>query len=69
MEKWKYKSLEWIHRIREEDYNNTANLSPKELIEKTRKAAENIAKEHQTFETSHANIPSKRPVEPVNNFL
>ncbi|MDR4497899.1 MAG: hypothetical protein MRK02_08280 [Candidatus Scalindua sp.] len=59
MEKWKYKSLKWIHRIREEDYNNTANLSPKELIEKTRKAAENIAKELD-LETSHSNIPSKR---------
>ena len=44
MEKWKYKSLEWIHKVREEDYNRTKNLSPKELIEKTRKATEDTAK-------------------------
>lgn len=44
MEKWKYKSLEWIHKVREEDYNQTKNLSPKELIEKTRKGAEETAK-------------------------
>ncbi|MEW6408642.1 MAG: hypothetical protein AB1488_00820 [Nitrospirota bacterium] len=44
MEKWRYKSLEWIHKIREEDYNETKNLSPKELIEKTRRATEDIVK-------------------------
>lgn len=40
MEKWKYKSLEWIHKVREEDYNETKKLSPLELIEKTRKSIE-----------------------------
>ncbi|MDP3295996.1 MAG: hypothetical protein Q8N09_00110 [Thermodesulfovibrionia bacterium] len=44
MEKWKYKSLEWIHKVREEDYNNTKDLLPSELIEKTRKATENTIK-------------------------
>ena len=44
MEKWKYKSLEWIHKAREEDYNETKNLSSRELIEKTRKATEDTAK-------------------------
>ncbi|MEW6416751.1 MAG: hypothetical protein AB1480_01360 [Nitrospirota bacterium] len=44
MEKWKYKSLEWIHKVREEDYKNTKDLSPKELIEKTRKATEETIK-------------------------
>lgn len=44
MEKWEYKSLEWIHKVREEDYNKTKSLSPKEIIEKTRKAAEITAK-------------------------
>ncbi|MBI5185416.1 MAG: hypothetical protein HZA01_06780 [Nitrospinae bacterium] len=43
MEKWKYKSLAWIHKVREEDYNNTKNLTPYELIEKTRKNAEVVA--------------------------
>ena len=36
---WKYKSLEWIHKIREEDYKKTKDLSCKELIEKTNHAA------------------------------
>jgi hypothetical protein len=44
MEKWRYKSLEWIHKVREEDYNETKDLLPRELIEKTRKAAEETAK-------------------------
>lgn len=44
MERWEYKSLEWIHKVREEDYNKTRALSPKELIEKTRKTAEDTAK-------------------------
>ena len=45
MAKWEYKSLKWIHRVREEDYNKTKPLSPKELIDKTRKAVENTASE------------------------
>ena len=44
MEKWEYKYLEWIHKVREEDYNKTKGLSPKEIIEKTRKATESTAK-------------------------
>lgn len=43
MEIWRYKSLEWIHKVREEDFNQTKNLSPKEIIEKTREAAKDIA--------------------------
>ena len=44
MEKSEYKSLEWIHKVREEDYNETKNLTPKDLIEKTRRATEDIVK-------------------------
>ena len=44
MEKWKYKSLEWIHKAREENYNKTKDLSPKELIEKSRKATDSAIK-------------------------
>lgn len=44
MEKWKYKSLEWIHKIREENYYKTKDLLPMELIEKTRKATETSMK-------------------------
>jgi hypothetical protein len=40
MEKWRYKSIEWIHKAREENYNKTKDLSPTELIEKTRNATE-----------------------------
>ena len=40
MEKWKYKSLEWIHKAREENYKSTKDISPAELIEKTRKATD-----------------------------
>ena len=32
----KYKSLEWIHKVREENYNKTKSLSPAALIAKTR---------------------------------
>ncbi len=44
MEKSEYKSLEWIPKVREEDYNETKNLTPKDLIEKTRRATEDIVK-------------------------
>jgi hypothetical protein len=44
MEKWEYKSLEWIHTVREKDYTRTKDLSPKELIEKTRNATEAAVK-------------------------
>lgn len=44
MEKWEYKSLEWIHKVREKDYNKTKGLSPKKILEKTRKATEGTAK-------------------------
>ena len=45
MEKWRYKSLEWIHKVREENYNETKNLSPKELIGATRKAGESVVRD------------------------
>jgi len=37
MEKWKYKSLDWIHKAREKNYNKTNGLSPAELMEKSKK--------------------------------
>jgi hypothetical protein len=36
----KRKSLEWLHKVREKNYQETKDLSPAELIEKTRKASE-----------------------------
>lgn len=44
METWRYKSLKWIHEVREKNYNQTKNLTPKELIEKTRKSVEGSIK-------------------------
>lgn len=44
MEKWKHKSLEWIHKVREEDYEKTKDLSPGKLIESTRRAGEATAR-------------------------
>ncbi len=44
MEKWKYKSLAWIHKIREDDYEKTRDVPPKELVAMTRRAGENIVK-------------------------
>lgn len=38
MEKREYESLSWIHKVREDNYAITKNLSPKDLIEKTRQA-------------------------------
>jgi len=44
MAKWKYKSLEWIHSVREQEYNETKDLPPLELINKTREKAEDLAR-------------------------
>lgn len=40
MEKKKYKSLDWIHKTREENYKKTKDLSPEQLLEKTRMATD-----------------------------
>lgn len=44
MEKWKYKSLEWIHKAREENFNKTRDLSPEELVEESRLATDSAIK-------------------------
>ena len=35
MAKWKYKSLEWIHKIREENYKRTKNKNLKKVVKGT----------------------------------
>ncbi len=42
MAKWKYKSMEWIHTAREQDYNETKDLAADELINWTREKAEKL---------------------------
>jgi hypothetical protein len=44
MEKREYESLAWIHKVREENYAGTKNLSPKDLIEKTHQATKQTVK-------------------------
>lgn len=44
MEKWAYKSLEWIHHTREENYIKTKELSPAELLERTQASTEAVIK-------------------------
>lgn len=48
MEKWKYKSLEWIHKIREENYRNTKDKSLAEIIGKSKIEASKIIKKLKT---------------------
>lgn len=39
-----YKSLAWIHRVREENFAKTKSLPPRDLISKTKEATEHAAK-------------------------
>jgi len=39
---WKYRSLEWIHRIREENYRNTRKKSLKEVVSESVKEAKRL---------------------------
>jgi hypothetical protein len=44
MVKRESESLAWIHKVREENYATTKDLSPNDLIEKTRQATEQSIK-------------------------
>jgi hypothetical protein len=44
MEKWEHKSLEWLHKVRQDDYPAAKDMSAKELIEKTRNATMDFVK-------------------------
>ena len=35
MDKWKYKSLEWIHKVREENFEKTRNRPLSEIIKES----------------------------------
>jgi len=44
MEKWNYKSLEWIHGVREENHRRTKDLSFSDIISKTFHRTEEMIK-------------------------
>lgn len=44
MEKWSHKSLEWIHKVREENYKKTKDKSISELLEITQQATDEVVK-------------------------
>lgn len=43
--KWRYKSLEWIHEVREKNYRKSKNLPIKELIEMTENEVKKVRKD------------------------
>ena len=46
--KWKYKSLEWIHKVREENYEETIDKDLKTIIEDSVKTAKIITSKSTT---------------------
>ncbi|MFQ6118662.1 MAG: hypothetical protein ACE5KE_02105 [Methanosarcinales archaeon] len=44
MEKWSHKSLEWIHRIREQNYESSKGKLQAEIINDTLKDIEDLRK-------------------------
>jgi hypothetical protein len=42
----KFKVLEWIRKVRDEEYEETNNMLPKEKIEYTRKIAKEFLKKY-----------------------
>lgn len=45
MKKWEYKSLEWIHKVRETNYAETKDKSLEKIIDSSVKSANKIVKE------------------------
>lgn len=45
MEKWSHKSLEWIHKVREENYQKSRHLHPEEVIKQTFTATSELIQE------------------------
>ncbi|MCX6664575.1 MAG: hypothetical protein NT038_00720 [Euryarchaeota archaeon] len=43
MGKWKYQSLEWIHKVREENYNKTKNKDLKQVVKESVKKAKKLS--------------------------
>ena len=46
--KWKYRSLEWIHKVREENYEKTKGKDLKTIIEDSVETAKTITSKSTT---------------------
>lgn len=44
MEKWSHRSLDWIHRIREQNYESSKGKLPAEIVNETLKDVEDLRK-------------------------
>jgi hypothetical protein len=44
MEKWSHRSLEWIHQVREQNYNSTLSKTPEDVTKETLKDAQALIK-------------------------
>jgi hypothetical protein len=42
MGKWKYRSLEWIHKVREENYKKTKQMDLKQVVKESVKKAKKL---------------------------
>ena len=43
MDKWKYRSLEWIHKVREENYKKTKQTDLKQVVKESVKKAKKLS--------------------------
>ena len=44
MEKWSHRSLDWLHKVREQNYEHTRDKDPEEVAKETVKDAEGLIK-------------------------
>ncbi len=44
MEKWSHRSLDWLHKVREQNYERTRSKDPEEVAKETVKDAEALIK-------------------------
>jgi len=49
----KFKVLEWIRKVRDEDYGKSKEMSPKEKIEYTRKMAKKFVQSELTLKSDN----------------
>ena len=42
MEKWTHRSLDWLHKVREQNYERTRSKAPEEIAKDTMKDAEGL---------------------------